>query len=42
MSKELQLKDLLEAGAHFGHQTHKWNPKNEEIRFWRKKRDLHY
>jgi small subunit ribosomal protein S2 len=27
MSKELQLNDLLEAGAHFGHQTHKWNPK---------------
>lgn len=27
MSKELNLKELLEAGAHFGHQTHKWNPK---------------
>lgn len=27
MSKELSLKELLEAGAHFGHQTHKWNPK---------------
>jgi small subunit ribosomal protein S2 len=26
MSK-LQIKDLLEAGAHFGHQTQKWNPK---------------
>lgn len=24
---QLQLKDLLEAGAHFGHQTQKWNPK---------------
>jgi small subunit ribosomal protein S2 len=24
---ELQIKDLLEAGAHFGHQTNKWNPK---------------
>lgn len=23
----LELKTLLEAGAHFGHQTHKWNPK---------------
>ncbi len=21
------LKDLLEAGAHFGHQTQRWNPK---------------
>ncbi len=24
---DLQVKDLLAAGAHFGHQTHKWNPK---------------
>ena len=24
---ELSIKQLLEAGAHFGHQTHKWNPK---------------
>jgi small subunit ribosomal protein S2 len=27
MAKELNLKEMLEAGAHFGHQTHKWNPK---------------
>ncbi len=27
MSEELSLKSLLEAGAHFGHQTEKWNPK---------------
>ncbi len=27
MSQELALQSLLEAGAHFGHQTHKWNPK---------------
>ena len=27
MSKELSIKALLEAGAHFGHQTQKWNPK---------------
>jgi small subunit ribosomal protein S2 len=26
MAKELNLKEMLEAGAHFGHQTHKWNP----------------
>lgn len=25
--QKLELKELLEAGAHFGHQTHKWNPK---------------
>lgn len=27
MSQTLELKELLEAGAHFGHQVHKWNPK---------------
>ena len=27
MSDSLEIKDLLKAGAHFGHQTHKWNPK---------------
>jgi small subunit ribosomal protein S2 len=27
MASKLELKELLEAGAHFGHQTHKWNPK---------------
>ncbi|MBT5750813.1 MAG: 30S ribosomal protein S2, partial [Flavobacteriales bacterium] len=27
MQTELTLKELLEAGAHFGHQTQKWNPK---------------
>ena len=27
METELTLKELLEAGAHFGHQTQKWNPK---------------
>lgn len=27
MAKTLELTELLEAGAHFGHQTHKWNPK---------------
>ena len=27
MSSNVGLKDLLEAGVHFGHQTRKWNPK---------------
>ncbi len=27
MVKELELKDLLKSGAHFGHQVHRWNPK---------------
>jgi len=27
MSKiKIELKDLLDAGAHFGHQSHRWNP----------------
>ena len=31
MSKpKVSLEDLLEAGAHFGHQTKRWNPKMEE------------
>ncbi len=29
----LSLKDLLEAGAHFGHQTKRWNPKMKEYIF---------
>ncbi|MBL7663905.1 MAG: 30S ribosomal protein S2 [Bacteriovoracaceae bacterium] len=32
MSK-LALKDLLQAGAHFGHQTAKWNPKMKKYVF---------
>lgn len=27
MANQMTVKSLLEAGAHFGHQTHKWNPK---------------
>jgi len=27
MSPEVSVKDLLEAGAHFGHQVSRWNPK---------------
>mgnify|MGYP001602991459 CR=1 FL=1 len=25
--KDITLKDLLEAGCHFGHQSNRWNPK---------------
>ena len=31
VTNELNLKNLLEAGAHFGHQTHKWNPKMKKF-----------
>ncbi|MBT3235140.1 MAG: 30S ribosomal protein S2 [Bdellovibrionales bacterium] len=27
MVRELELKELLKAGAHFGHQVHRWNPR---------------
>ena len=30
---QLELKELLQAGAHFGHQTHKWNPKMKKYVF---------
>ena len=33
----IPIKDLLEAGVHFGHQTHRWNPKMKEFIFGRKR-----
>ncbi len=32
-SVEVTIKDLLEAGAHFGHQKHRWNPKMKRYIF---------
>ena len=29
----VSMKQLLEAGVHFGHQTRRWNPKMEEYIF---------
>lgn len=31
--QQLTIKDLLEAGAHFGHQTRRWNPKMKRYIF---------
>jgi small subunit ribosomal protein S2 len=31
--QEVEIKDLLEAGAHFGHQTQRWNPKMKRFIF---------
>lgn len=31
--KDVSLKDLLEAGCHFGHQTARWNPKMKQYIF---------
>ena len=36
----IPVKDLLEAGVHFGHQTHRWNPKMKEFIFGQR-RGLH-
>ncbi|MBU1908407.1 30S ribosomal protein S2, partial [Patescibacteria group bacterium] len=33
MSKIPSLVDLLQAGAHFGHQTSKWHPKMDKYIF---------
>jgi len=30
---DFNMRQLLEAGAHFGHQTHRWNPKMEKFIF---------
>ncbi|MEM7427561.1 MAG: 30S ribosomal protein S2 [Pseudomonadota bacterium] len=30
---EFSMRQLLEAGVHFGHQTHRWNPKMEQFIF---------
>ena len=33
LATEVTIKDLLEAGAHFGHQTSRWNPKMKRFIF---------
>ena len=33
---EFSMRQLLEAGAHFGHQTHRWNPKMDRYIFGQK------
>lgn len=33
---DISLKKLIEAGAHFGHQTKRWNPKMEEFLYGEK------
>ena len=42
---EIVMKDLLESGVHFGHQTRRWNPKMKRFIFMERNRiyiiDLH-
>jgi len=33
LSTEVNIKELLEAGVHFGHQTRRWNPKMKDYIF---------
>ena len=33
----LTMKELLEAGVHFGHQTKRWNPKMQKYIFGERK-----
>ena len=35
------MKQLLEAGVHFGHQTRRWNPKMNEYIFTERRVHLH-
>lgn len=39
-TKQVDLQELLKAGAHFGHQTHRWNPKMAPYIFT-KKNNIH-
>ena len=36
------MQQLLEAGAHFGHQTHRWNPQDEAVHLRRAQRRPHH
>jgi small subunit ribosomal protein S2 len=36
MSTTISMRDMLEAGVHFGHQVHRWNPKMKKFIFGQK------
>ena len=37
---DFSMRQLLEAGVHFGHQTHRWNPKMDRYIFG-KRNNIH-
>ena len=39
---DVTMKNLLEAGVHFGHQTSRWNPKMKPVHLRRPQRHLHH
>ena len=34
MSSQITMRQMIEAGVHFGHQTRYWNPKMAQYIFW--------
>ena len=38
----VSMKQLLEAGVHFGHQTRRWNPKMKKVHLFGKERYSYY
>ena len=38
----ISMKQLLEAGVHFGHQTRRWNPKMAECIYTERSANLHH
>ena len=40
MSTSVGMRDMLEAGVHFGHQVHRWNPKMKPF-LWGQKNGIH-
>ena len=34
MSVSVNMKELLEAGVHYGHQTRRWNPRDVALYLW--------
>ena len=42
MATKINIRTLLEAGCHFGHQTRRWNPKMKRVHLHRAQRHLHH
>ena len=38
----VSMRDMLQAGVHFGHQTRFWNPKDEPVHLWLTKQSSRY
>ena len=38
----VSMRELLEAGVHFGHQTRRWNPEDAPLHLHRARRHLHH